>query len=72
MAQMIRDAAGKRVGTITHVGLSTYVDPRIEGAKVNSKTTEDIVKLIEIEGEEKTSLQISATGCNLYPWYIRR
>lgn len=53
MAQMVRDAAGKRVGTITHVGLNTYVDPRIEGAKVNAKTTEDIVKLIEIEGEEK-------------------
>ena len=53
MAQMVRDAAGKRVGTITHVGLNTYVDPRIEGAKVNSKTTEDIVKLIEIEGQEK-------------------
>lgn len=53
MAQMVRDAAGKRVGTITHVGLNTYIDPRIEGAKVNSKTTEDIVKLIEIEGEEK-------------------
>jgi propionate CoA-transferase len=53
MAQMIRDAAGKRVGTITHVGLNTYVDPRIEGAKVNANTTEDIVKLIEIEGEEK-------------------
>ena len=53
MAHMIRYAAGKRVGTITHVGLNTYVDPRIEGAKVNSATTEDIVKLIEIEGEEK-------------------
>lgn len=53
MAQMVRDAAGKRIGTITHVGLNTYVDPRIEGAKVNAKTTEDIVKLIEIEGEEK-------------------
>ena len=53
MAQMVRDAAGHRVGTITHVGLNTYVDPRIEGAKVNANTTEDIVKLIEIEGEEK-------------------
>ena len=53
MAQMVRDAAGKRIGTITHVGLNTYVAPRIEGAKVNAKTTEDIVKLIEIEGEEK-------------------
>ncbi len=53
MAQMVRDAAGKRPGTITHVGLNTYVDPRIEGAKVNAITTEDIVKLIDIEGEEK-------------------
>ncbi len=53
MAQMIRDAAGKRLGTLTHVGLNTYVDPRIEGAKVNANTTEDIVKLVEIEGEEK-------------------
>lgn len=53
MAQMVRDAAGKRLGTLTHVGLNTYVDPRIEGAKVNANTTEDIVKLIEIEGEEK-------------------
>ena len=45
MAQMLRDAAGKRPGTITHVGLNTYVDPRIEGAKVNCSTTEDIVEL---------------------------
>ena len=53
MAQMVRDAAGKRLGTLTHVGLNTYVDPRIEGAKVNANTTEDIVKLVEIEGEER-------------------
>ena len=33
--------------------MNTYVDPRIEGAKVNANTTEDIVKLVEIEGEER-------------------
>jgi len=39
-------------GVITKVGLHTYVDPRIEGGKSNSITTEDLVKLVEIDGEE--------------------
>ena len=34
------------------VGLSTYIDPRIEGGKMNSKTTKDLIKVIEIDGEE--------------------
>ncbi|SHJ47850.1 propionate CoA-transferase [Dethiosulfatibacter aminovorans DSM 17477] len=53
LSQMFRDIAGKRVGTITHVGLNTFVDPRIEGGKLNKKTTEDLVKVIEIEGLER-------------------
>jgi propionate CoA-transferase len=53
LTQLFRDIAGKRVGTITHVGLNTFVDPRIEGGKLNDITKEDIVKVIEIEGEEK-------------------
>lgn len=53
LSQMFRDIAGKRVGTITHVGLNTFVDPRIEGGKLNEKTTEDLVKVIEIEGKER-------------------
>ncbi|MEA5009927.1 acyl CoA:acetate/3-ketoacid CoA transferase [Clostridium tyrobutyricum] len=53
IAQLFRDIAGKRIGTITHVGLNTFVDPRIQGGKLNDITKEDVVKLINIEGQEK-------------------
>ncbi|WP_455258331.1 acyl CoA:acetate/3-ketoacid CoA transferase [Peptoniphilus asaccharolyticus] len=53
LAQMLRNVAGKKVGVVTHVGLNTFADPRKEGSKVNEVTTEDIVELINIGGEER-------------------
>ncbi len=53
LSQLLRDIAGHRVGTITHVGLNTFADPRIEGGKLNSISTEDLVEVINILGEEK-------------------
>ena len=50
--EMYRAMGQNRKGYITNVGLETYVDPRLEGGKLNARTTEDIVKVVEIEGDE--------------------
>lgn len=53
LSQLCRDIAAHKVGTITHVGLNTFVDPRKQGGKLNEITTEDIVEVVNILGEER-------------------
>jgi propionate CoA-transferase len=52
IVQLWREIAAKRPGLITRVGLGTFVDPRIEGGRMNSNSREELVKVIEIDGEE--------------------
>lgn len=52
ISKLYRTCAAGQPGLFSKVGLHTYVDPRLGGGKVNDATKEDIVKLVEVEGEE--------------------
>ncbi|MCX7788664.1 MAG: acyl CoA:acetate/3-ketoacid CoA transferase [Spirochaetes bacterium] len=52
LSHMYSAVAAKTPGVITKVGLHTYIDPRLEGGKMNEITKEDLVKVIQLEGEE--------------------
>ena len=50
------DIAAKKAGTLTKVGLRTFVDPRREGGRINAETRRDLVRLIEIDGRRMQSV----------------
>jgi len=52
MAQLFRCAAAHQPGLITNIGLGTFLDPRQQGGRLNDRTTEDLVRLMEVDGKE--------------------
>ncbi|OUC08522.1 hypothetical protein RY27_08460, partial [Litorilinea aerophila] len=52
LSQMYSAVAARKPGVFTKVGLHTYIDPRLGGGKMNAITTEDLVRVVELDGEE--------------------
>ena len=52
MMQLMREVAAKRPGLITHVGLGTFVDPLLDGGRMNEAARESLVERITIDGKD--------------------
>jgi propionate CoA-transferase len=52
LSHLYRETAAGRPGLITRVGLGTFVDPRVEGGRMNAASMEEVVRVMELEGED--------------------
>lgn len=52
---LYRAIAGRKPGVLTHIGLGTFADPRVEGCKANEKARtqgREIVSLVHLDGKD--------------------
>ncbi|MDJ0857677.1 MAG: CoA-transferase [Dinoroseobacter sp.] len=52
ISHLYRDIAAGKPGTLTRVGLGTFVDPRLQGGRINDRTPEGLVQVMEIGAQE--------------------
>lgn len=52
VTHLFRAIGSGKPGVITHVGLETFADPRVEGGKMNEAAKEDLVEVVNIGGKD--------------------
>jgi propionate CoA-transferase len=52
ITHLFRDIAAGKPGHLSRIGLGTFVDPRLDGGKINDRTRDELVSVMRIGGQE--------------------
>ncbi len=52
ISQLMRETGAGRPGLLSHVGLGTFVDPRLDGGRMNEAAKDELVEVVEFDGRE--------------------
>lgn len=52
LSHLLREAAGHRPGTVSRVGINTFVDPRVSGGRLNAAAVKPLNEIITLAGQD--------------------
>ncbi len=52
LCQLFRSIAARHPGVVTQTGLGTFVDPRMDGGRLNDASSRDLIRVVDIDGQE--------------------
>lgn len=52
ISHLLRVTAAHGPGVVSHIGLNTFVDPRLDGGRLNDAAKDDIVQLVQLSGKD--------------------
>ncbi len=52
MIQWFTAVGAGKPGVLTQIGIGTFVDPRVEGGRLNARTTENLAEVLTLRGKE--------------------
>ena len=52
MQHLYRCTASKMPGLLTKIGMGTYIDPRLEGGRLNEASKDSLSRIMQIDGED--------------------
>lgn len=58
LSHCVRAMAGGHAGYMSRVGLGIFVDPRLDGPGLNARSREELVRVVELNGEEFLYYQV--------------
>jgi propionate CoA-transferase len=52
LSQLFRASAARQPGVLTRTGVGTFVDPRLDGGRLNARSARDLLRIVDVGGED--------------------